>query len=349
MEPWEQAAENLPPGIRGPLERVPAAFQETVQEIRLRRQSPVVLSAPSGEWWVTRAGEPTVTRRPDLLCCLPEQLEDCFLRLCGYSIHTHQEEIRQGFVTAANGCRAGIGGTAVMENGVCISMREITSLCLRVARIHEGCAGELVPRLFAGGELQNVLLCGEPGSGKTSLLRDIARALSAGEYGPRRRVAVVDERGELSLRRSLPDCDVLTGCPKAQGVLQAVRCLAPEVVVFDELGDDRETQAVRSSLQSGVAVVASCHGRDMPSLLGRPAVAPLLLTGAFARVALLRGHGRPGQIQEIVEVREWLAENSGTGVDRGGRNRGGFLGVDPPATAGDRARGGGPVPALYRR
>lgn len=349
MEPWEQAAANLPPAIRAVLERVPATFRDTVQEIRLRRQSPVVLSTPSGEWWVTPAGKPVDTHRPDLLYCLPEQLEDCFSRLCGYSIHTHQEEIRQGFVTATNGCRAGIGGTAVMENGVCVSMREITSLCLRVARVHEGCARELVPRLLVGGELHSALLCGEPGSGKTSLLRDIARSLSVGDYGRRYRVAVVDERGELALRRSLPACDVLTGCPKAQGVLQAVRCLAPEVVVFDELGDDRETQAVRSSLQSGVAVVASCHGRDMPSLLGRPAVATLLETGAFSQVVLLKGHGKPGQIHETIEVREWFAENFGAGVDRGRRGRGGVWSVDPFAQTGDRSRGGRPVPTLYRR
>ena len=91
--------------------------------------------------------------------------------------------------------------------------------------------------------LYSTLICGEPASGKTSLLRDLARGLSSGDYGEIRRVAVVDERGELSGAGELPLCDVLRGCPKAEGIQQAVRCLSPEVVLFDELGSREETQA----------------------------------------------------------------------------------------------------------
>ena len=70
------------------------------------------------------------------------QIEECFMMLCEYSVHTHQHEICCGCYGPVR-CRAGIAGTAVVENGRVISYRNITSICIRVARRHSGCAAEL--------------------------------------------------------------------------------------------------------------------------------------------------------------------------------------------------------------
>lgn len=40
----------------------------------------------------------------------PLQMEEILFTLCGGSVHTHQTEIAQGYVTLENGCRAGLGG-----------------------------------------------------------------------------------------------------------------------------------------------------------------------------------------------------------------------------------------------
>lgn len=114
-----------------------------------------------------------------------------------------------------------------------------------------GCADPLLNRLLQGGRIAGALICGEPSSGKTSLLRDMARQLSDGSRGRRYHVAVVDERGELGADRGLPECDVLLYCPKEKGIEQAVRCLAPDVVLFDELGTPEETRAVTGLPQRG--------------------------------------------------------------------------------------------------
>ena len=80
---------------------------------------------------------------------------------------------------------------------------------------------------------RGVLVVGPPSSGKTTFLRDVARSLSLGRFGPSRRVAVVDERGELGGYDLGPNADVLRGYPKAAGLDAAIRTLSPEVAVLD--------------------------------------------------------------------------------------------------------------------
>lgn len=40
----------------------------------------------------------------------PQQMEEILFTLCGGSVHTHQTEIAQGYVTGPSGCRAGLSG-----------------------------------------------------------------------------------------------------------------------------------------------------------------------------------------------------------------------------------------------
>ncbi len=307
MTEFQRAAACLPPVLRELLDKLPLSVQDRVQEIRLRAGAPVSLSAGNKDWLLTAGGDVTELARPSLFCCDQALLADCFQALCDYSVHTHQQEIRNGYISTRTGSRAGIAGSAVVEDGQIVSMRRITSICLRVARRHDGCADPLIPLLLEGGSLRSALLCGEPSSGKTSLLRDLARQLSSGKRGRRFRVAVVDERGELAGEAGLPGCDVLLYIPKGQGIQQAVRCLAPDVVVFDELGSAEEVAAVEAGLNAGTAVLASAHCRDLATLRSRPVITAALSTGAFERVVWLEGRGRPGRLGRVLSAEECLA------------------------------------------
>lgn len=312
------AAGCLPPGRRR-CGRLPEPVQAAVQEIRLRAGGPLTLSTPLHEYALTPDGRALERPSAQALCCTAAQLNDCFQALCEYSVHTHQQELRHGYISTRSGCRVGVAGTAVVEDGAVVSVRTLTSLCIRVARSHNGCADEL-KRLLDRDGLRGMLICGEPSSGKSSLLRDLARQLA--DDG--RRVAVVDERGELSGHLPLPRCDVLKGYPKPEGIQQAVRCLAPDVVIFDELGTGEETDAVCAGLNAGVTAIASAHGRDIPSLLRREPVHRALRSGAFEQVVLLAGRQQPGRIAGIREAGECLHEMDrfaadGAGGDRAGR------------------------------
>ena len=170
----------------------------------------------------------------------------------------------------------------------------------------------MVERIFSR-RVQGVLIAGVPGSGKTTLLRDLGRQLSSGVTGRYLRVAVVDERCEIGGtaaegRRDLGVCtDLLSGCPKGEGILMALRSLSPDLILCDEVGKEEEIRAVSMALNSGVPVVATIHASTLEELLARPQGVALLHTGAFQKVVLLEGAASPCKIKSIVEAGDFHA------------------------------------------
>lgn len=307
QDPFLSAASYLPDAIRAVVQMLPQPSRDLVHEIRLRADAPLTLSCTDGEFYLTETGGRTSIRQPGVVRCTAAEVTDCVRRLCDFSLHSHQEQWRQGYVSA-RGCRAGIGGTVVTEHGDPISFRDMRSVCLRVARLHPGCAKPLLPYLLDGDRVQSAILCGAPSGGKTSLLRDLACELSVGGAGRRFRVAVVDERGELDIGGCLAECDVLTGIPKAEGISQAVRCLAPDVVLFDEWATAEEAAAVQDAAACGVAVITSSHSPTLMALCRRPVARAWLRSGTVRWAVELKGHTAPGGIAHIREVERWLDE-----------------------------------------
>ena len=326
---WRVLERFLPPEWVAALRALPQEQGRQVQEVRLRVDWPVGVSLSMGERYLAADGL-TVLRTPRTYVCDAERLERIFLAFCEDSVYAHEWALSQGYVSAPGGLRIGVAGTAVTEGGAVRAVRQITSLCVRLPRRLRGCAAELEGFLFSGGRLLNTLLVGEPSSGKTTLLRDVASRLSTRGFS----VAVVDERGELSGAGDLAGCDVLRGYPKAVGIRQAVRCLAPRVVVFDELGDEAEARAVADCARQGVAVVASLHGYELEELGRRPLSRMLARRQVFDRWVLLAGRDSPGQWRGCytTEVREdavdWVS------VDSDGGSGDGVLCCRPLAGAG---------------
>lgn len=283
---WGQAVERLPTEIR-----------QSVQEMRIRVRAPLTLSGPTGEI-------PLYDRSGRLMLCSPSDMEEMVYRLCDRSVYAHQQEMREGYISTCDGLRVGIAGTAVCQDGTVTAIRDVTSLCIRIPRMHDGCAQGLLRYLLADDRANGLLICAEPSGGKSSLLRDIARLLA--ERG--KRVSVVDARGELSLGGCLKRCDVLYRYPPSVGLLQAVRVLAPEFVVTDELGDRRQTDALLQNVYGGVAVVASVHAADLQQLRARTEVWNAVCNGAFRYIAFLQGRQFPGQVRRIAAYEEWLRE-----------------------------------------
>ena len=158
-----------------------------------------------------------------------------------------------------------------------------------------------------------MLLAGAPSSGKTTLLRDLARVL--GTAG--RRTVVLDERFELLADGfDLGTCtDVLQGYPKREGLSHALRCLSPEYILCDELGEN-DFEAVKAAAFSGVSLIATVHAGSAQELSSRALCRRLLALGAFQTGALLSGRQNPAICAEILRAGD-LLENSGGGSARG--------------------------------
>ena len=120
-------------------------------------------------------------------------------------------------------------------------MQELRSVNIRVARNREfplpQKLRDILQQRFIG-----MLLMGEPDSGKTTLLRGIARELAK----QNRAVAVIDERREIfpSEESAALPLDILRGIPKGQAVQMALRTLSPQIILLDELGGMDELYAL---------------------------------------------------------------------------------------------------------
>jgi stage III sporulation protein AA len=293
--------ERLPDRLRIPLERARSAYEDKITEIVLRVDAPVCLYERKRLYFITDSGYLTDSAYADhLLITSSKEMEQTVLRLCDYSIYAFQNEINSGFITIEGGVRVGLCGKAVMTQGDITNIRDISTLSFRVARDVSGCATSLIGKL---DPLKGALICGIPGSGKTTLIRDLARQLSY-----RYRVSALDERGELSASYRgkagypLGLCDVYSGYPKGIAANCAIRSMAPEIIVCDEMGDQTDVDLLLYSMRCGVAFIATSHASSMQDLRRREITSKMINTGAFRYIVFLSSGGDVGKIDKIYEM-----------------------------------------------
>ena len=115
---------------------------------------------------------------------------------------------------------------------------------------------------------------------------------------------MIDERGELfpPERQNGDALDCISGLPKGRAVQMALRTLAPQVILLDELGDLTEVAALEQGFFSGVEFVVSVHAATLEDALQRPQVRVLQQQGALRFLVLLEGRCAPGRIREIRQL-----------------------------------------------
>ena len=296
MDEYYRAVRALPAWLATLLAQLPAQTAACVQELRLRTGCAVTFTVQGRQCPASALpGCPPIlaAMRLDAL-----QIEEIFYTLCNGSVHTHEKELAEGYLTTAAGNRVGVAGQFVQREGQCITLQKVTSLNLRIARscnIHLPLElDKLLEQHFTG-----LLVVGEPGSGKTTLLRTIARTLAERQ----RLVAVIDERSELfPPEQSLPPLERIGGVDKARAVQMALRTLAPQVILLDELGSLEETMALEQGFFSGVDFIASIHAPDAAQAQCRPQVQALLQRGMLRQLVVLAGRETPGCIREVCAV-----------------------------------------------
>ncbi len=232
-----------------------------------------------------------------------EQVTEMAEALCEHALYARAEEMRQGFVTLKGGHRMGLCGRVLTQGSQVRALRDIASLCIRIAGEYPGSADEVMKHLYPKGTLQSVLIIGSPGAGKTTLLRDICRQLSDGGSGREQVSAcMIDERGELAACvHGVPqlnvgrNTDVLDGCPKSVGMQWLLRSMAPGCMVTDELGGEEDALAVLEAVRCGVPVMTSVHGQSLNQAMERPALRALMQEKVFGLYVLL-DRSVPGRI-----------------------------------------------------
>ena len=299
---FAQTAALLPAWLRNPLERLPQRDQARIEEIRLRAGQPVTVSGPAGERGVPGAEEAV---RPGDLSLILEVATRA-------SAHTALDRVQNGFVTVRGGHRIGLCGTAVMREGAIHNLRQLSSLCIRVARSVPGAARDVLDQVRDGQGVTGTLILSPPGGGKSTLLRDLIRALSDGEGGGAVRVGVADERSELAaLWDGVPQLDVgrhtdvLEGCPKAEALMMLLRGMNPQVLAVDEITAPADVAALEHAANCGVSLLATAHGSGVEDLRRRPLYREMLERNIFSQVILIRRNGS-GRSYEVLPLGDGL-------------------------------------------
>lgn len=285
----------LPRKIANYLEEIPPYQLEELEEIRIRINKPI---------------EVTMKGIPCFLAYIV-QPEDAYLllnKISQFSIYTMEEELRRGYVTISGGHRVGLAGKVILERGMVKAIRDVSSFNIRIAREKIGIAEKMIPFLYEDGWFHTMIV-GAPQTGKTTLLRDIARIISTGDLNKglkANKVGIVDERSEIAgCINGIPQLtfgprvDVLDSCPKAEGMMMMIRSMSPDVLIVDEIGKIEECEAILEAVNSGIKLIMTAHGMNFNELRSRPSLKPILELGIFQRFIELSRLNGPGTLTSI--------------------------------------------------
>jgi stage III sporulation protein AA len=278
----KEVLEILPNSIKKQLEGF--KYLDKLQEIRIKVDKPLFLVCNNQEYMVNYTST-------------AEDIKIVLQRISNYSIYAFEEEIKQGYITIQGGHRVGICGNCVVDKGNVKTIKHISSINIRVAREVIGCSEKILPYIVEEGKVLNTIIISPPKCGKTTILRDLTRNISNGINSidlNGMNVSVIDERSEIgSCYRGIPQMnmgvrtDILDNCPKSEGIIMAIRSMAPQVIVCDEIGTYKDIESVLIALNSGVNLITTIHGFGIEDLYNRPVFKEIIENKVFQRAVVL--------------------------------------------------------------
>jgi stage III sporulation protein AA len=284
-----------------------------IEEIRIRAGRSVILLSKNSEWFLRDDGQ-VVNNIRNLFVPTKEDLYKMLQVICKNSLYAYQEEISNGFITLEGGHRVGVVGKILFDKGKIKNVVNFSGLNFRISREVIGCANEILKYVIREGQVLSTLIISPPGAGKTTILRDLSRQISNGV--PRLKlkgfkVGIVDERYELlgetdgKFEHDLGiRTDVIQGCPKDIGILMLLRTMSPQVVITDEIGDDRDFTAIKKSMNAGIKIITSYHSYSLREENFRKGVRKFIKEGIFDRIIYLSSNFGPGTLEEVYDTRQ---------------------------------------------
>lgn len=293
----EEIIKLLPNRFKDAIKNELANKEDNLEEIRIRLGQPL---------------ECVYTNRfKHLPTCIANK-DDCLYivnQLSRFSLYRLERELKEGYITIAGGHRVGIAGAVNTIDGQVEKIHHICFFNIRVAKQIIGSAEKLISNLYTN-EYGNTLIVGPPKSGKTTILRDLSRILSSGWVNHQAvKVGIVDERSEIAAAMNGvpqhdvgPRTDVLDGCPKTEGMMMFIRSMSPEVIVADEIGHQKDVNALIEAMNAGISVICTAHGSDLSQIRQRPSFKKYHLEEIFQFVVVLSDSPYPGFVKRVYRL-----------------------------------------------
>lgn len=269
---------------------------EKIQEIRMRVNRPITIETDDKE-------------HISSFVASREDLNSVIQKISNYSIYAFEEDIRQGFITFKGGHRIGISGECVMEDRRVKTIKNISSLNIRISKEFIGCSDMILPFIQRDNKIMNTIIISPPKCGKTTLLRDLTRNISNGDKNNGKKISLIDERSEIAgCCMGIPQMDVgnrtdvFDNCIKSEGIMMAIRSMSPEVIVCDEIGTHKDTESIMMAYNCGVNLICSLHGESLNDFKERLVFSELITNNIFKIAILLLNRKKPGRISEIYDL-----------------------------------------------
>ena len=273
---------------------------QKLEEIRIRANKPVILKLGQVEIVLNY----TITTN---------EIIGILQNICNNSIYTYQNQICNGFITLPGGNRVGIAGNVVIKDGQVSNISYIYSLNFRISHQINGASDNVLKYVLdtENNTIFNTLIVSPPGSGKTTMIRDLAKRISNGISEINFRgldVSIIDERGEIAAMTkgiTFNDVgirtDVLDNVPKSIGIRMAVRSMAPKVIIADEIGNKDDVNIINYAICSGVKCIFTAHGSNMEDLLKNNEINKIINLQLFSKIIFL-DEKQKGKIKNVVNI-----------------------------------------------
>ena len=301
----------MPKEIKSMIEAMQPLLLESMEEVRLRQNKPIILYGGGREYIINSKGQLVFDLQNAYICTL-EDIKNAVSLITNFSLYSFEDDIRNGFVTIDGGHRVGICGKAVLESGKIRTFRDISFINYRVARQVLGAADKVLNYILKEDNgIHNTLIISPPQCGKTTILRDIVRQISGGipSMGFKgKKVGLIDERNEIAAcSMGLPKndigirTDVLDGCPKAEGIQIMIRSMSPEIIATDEIGRAEDAGAVLDAINAGVNIITTIHGSNIEDFLRKPDLEKLH-KNQFERYIIMSRRQGVGTIEAVLDI-----------------------------------------------
>ena len=299
--------------LRERLLALPEETMEGLEEIRIGQERPLMLYRGGQGYFLKKDGGLAEGYDADTVRISAPEMLKILDMVSEHSLYAMEEELRNGFISLRGGCRVGVAGRAVLENGRIKTFKHINAFNFRIARPIPGAADKVMPHIRKGNRISHTLVLSPPQMGKTTLIRDMVRQISDGSDGaPGLKVGLIDERSEIAgMHQGLPSfdigirTDVLDACPKAEGIILMIRSLSPPGG-----GHRRDRQAggyreaIGEALNTGVDVIVTAHARTLEEALKRPILLRALKKDLFERILVLGDSLGVGTLERVLRGAE---------------------------------------------
>lgn len=273
---------------------------EYIYEIRIRLNKPIIINY-CGKYEVLYEKN---TFKPKSIICNNELINYIMTVATKQSMYAYNEEIKHCYVQFDGGIRIGICGTVVYNNDKILTIKNITSLNIRIAHEILNCSKKIIDLLCFNGIVKNTLIISPPGQGKTTFIRDIANQLSNKKQI--NNILIIDERYEISggylseIDIGLTT-DVITGCNKSFAFLEAIKTMNPTVMITDEISSESDIESIKQTIRSGVKVIATAHAENINDIKTKKYFESIISEKYFERIIVLSGRNGVGTIEGVFD------------------------------------------------